>query len=82
MCGITGVFNLSGEPVAHSTMMAMTTALAHRGPDGDGIYIHENVGIGHRRLSILDTSLKGAQPMMSKDGDWVISFNGCIYNFL
>jgi len=82
MCGIAGVFNLNGEPVAHSVMTAMTTALAHRGPDGEGIYIHENVGLGHRRLSILDPSPKGAQPMMSKDGDWIISFNGCIYNFL
>ncbi len=82
MCGIAGVFNLNGEPVSHSTIVAMTNALAHRGPDGEGVYIHENVGLGHRRLSILDTSPKGAQPMMSKDGDWVISFNGCIYNFL
>lgn len=60
----------------------MTTALAHRGPDSSGMYIQNQIGLGHRRLSILDVSDKGAQPMKSKDGQWVIVFNGCIYNYL
>jgi asparagine synthase (glutamine-hydrolysing) len=60
----------------------MSDALAHRGPDGEGLYIDDYIGLGHRRLSILDTSNKAAQPMQSKDGNWVIVFNGCIYNYL
>ncbi len=59
----------------------MTQMLAHRGPDDEGFYVEANIGLGHRRLSILDTSPLGAQPMISKDGRWVIVFNGCIYNF-
>ncbi|MBM3402027.1 MAG: asparagine synthetase B, partial [Bacteroidetes bacterium] len=60
----------------------MADAIAHRGPDGDGYYTHENIALAHRRLAILDVSPKGAQPMTSKNGDWVVVFNGCIYNFL
>jgi asparagine synthase (glutamine-hydrolysing) len=59
----------------------MTNILAHRGPDSEDVYMHENVGLGHRRLAILDTSPKGAQPMASKNGEWVLVFNGCVYNF-
>lgn len=81
MCGITGVFHLNNKPVAHQTIKVMTDALAHRGPDGEGIFIEDNVALGHRRLSILDVSSKGAQPMVSHNGDWIIVFNGCIYNF-
>jgi asparagine synthase (glutamine-hydrolysing) len=82
MCGVAGIFNLSGEAVSVSLIKEMTASIAHRGPDGDGVYVHENIGLGHRRLAILDTSTKGHQPMSSKNGEWVISFNGCIYNFL
>jgi asparagine synthase (glutamine-hydrolysing) len=81
MCGIAGMFNLNGSPVSNQEIKLMTDALAHRGPDGEGIYIDQNLGLGHRRLAILDVSPKGAQPMMSKDGVWIIVFNGCIYNF-
>ena len=59
----------------------MTDSIAHRGPDGEGIYTSENIGLGHRRLAIIDISDRGAQPMVSKNGEWVIVFNGCIYNF-
>jgi len=59
----------------------MTRTIAHRGPDGEGIFIDENMGLGHRRLAILDTSSKGAQPMISHNGRWVLVFNGCIYNY-
>jgi asparagine synthase (glutamine-hydrolysing) len=82
MCGIAGVFNLNKEPVSHQTIKSMIDAIAHRGPDGEGVYIDENLALGHRRLSILDISPKGAQPMSSHNGDWVVVFNGCIYNYL
>jgi asparagine synthase (glutamine-hydrolysing) len=82
MCGIAGVFNFNKQPVSHQTIKTMVDAMAHRGPDGEGIYIDENMALGHRRLSILDISPKGAQPMMSHNGEWVIVFNGCIYNYL
>lgn len=82
MCGIAGVFNFNKQPVSHQTIKNMVDAIAHRGPDGEGLYIDENMALGHRRLSILDISPKGAQPMMSHNGEWVIVFNGCIYNYL
>lgn len=81
MCGIAGIFNLDGQPVSYNLIMAMNNALAHRGPNGEGVYIDENIGLGHRRLSILDTSANGAQPMHSKNGEWCVTFNGCIYNY-
>jgi len=82
MCGIVGVFNLSGEPFGLSALKNMSDAIAHRGPDGDGYFSEDNIALAHRRLSILDVSPKGSQPMTSKDGQWVVIFNGCIYNFL
>ncbi len=82
MCGIAGVFNLNGEPVSLSLLKRVTKKLSHRGPDDEGYFTSKNIGLGHRRLSIIDPSPKGRQPMMSKDGEWIIIFNGCIYNFL
>jgi asparagine synthase (glutamine-hydrolysing) len=82
MCGIVGVFNLNGEPFGLSALKAMAEAIAHRGPDGEGFFVENNIAIAHKRLSILDLSPRGAQPMTSKDGNWVVTFNGCIYNFL
>jgi asparagine synthase (glutamine-hydrolysing) len=82
MCGIIGVYNLNGEPFALQHLKKMADAIAHRGPDGDGYFIQDNIALGHKRLAILDTSPKGAQPMSSKNGEWVIVFNGCVYNFL
>jgi asparagine synthase (glutamine-hydrolysing) len=82
MCGIVGVFNLSGEPFALSNLKQMAEAIAHRGPNGDGYFVDNHIGLAHKRLAILDLSPKGAQPMTSKDGEWVITFNGCIYNYL
>lgn len=82
MCGIAGVFNLDGEPVSHSSVKVMSNRMAHRGPDGEGHFIEDNVALAHRRLAILDLSPKGAQPMSSKDGNWIIVFNGCVYNFM
>jgi len=82
MCGIAGIFNINGSATSLSTIKAMTTKIAHRGPDGEGFYVEENIALGHRRLAILDTSDKGSQPMESKNGEWVVVFNGCIYNYL
>jgi asparagine synthase (glutamine-hydrolysing) len=82
MCGIVGIYNKSKKPVYRQTLKNMSDKLAHRGPDGEGLYLNGHLGLAHRRLAILDTSPKGNQPMTSKDGKWTIVFNGCIYNFL
>jgi asparagine synthase (glutamine-hydrolysing) len=81
VCGIAGIFNLNGKAVAEKQIKQMTRSLAHRGPDGEDVFVDENLALGHRRLAILDVSPKGCQPMPSKNGEWVIVFNGCIYNF-
>jgi asparagine synthase (glutamine-hydrolysing) len=81
MCGITGIFNINGTSVSQSVLKSMTDRIAHRGPDGEGTFIEENIGLGHRRLAILDTSSLGNQPMFSKNGEWAVVFNGCIYNY-
>ena len=81
MCGIVGVFNLNRNSVYRNLIISMTKQIAHRGPDSEGYFVKNNIGLGHKRLAILDTSNKGAQPMSSKDGLWTIVFNGCIYNF-
>ena len=81
MCGIAGVYNINGASFPLDKLKAMGEAIAHRGPDGEGFYQNGSVSLAHKRLSILDTSDKGAQPMKSGRGNWVISFNGCIYNF-
>lgn len=82
MCGITGIYNLSGEPVSLQEIKQMNETLAHRGPDGEGYYADGHLALGHKRLAILDPTQRGNQPMTSKDGNWTIVFNGCIYNFL
>ena len=82
MCGIAGIFNLDGAPVLPSDLRRMTDAIAHRGPDSEGFYIDSFVGLGHRRLSILDLSRNGHQPMKSENGMCVISYNGEVYNYL
>ncbi|WP_305982450.1 asparagine synthase (glutamine-hydrolyzing) [Roseivirga thermotolerans] len=82
MCGLAGVFNLNQKPVTVQLLRQMGEAIVHRGPDSNGTYLADNMGLVHQRLAILDTSDKGAQPMSSKDDRYVIVFNGCIYNFL
>jgi asparagine synthase (glutamine-hydrolysing) len=82
MCGIAGVINLNGMPVSRTAIRAMTDAIAHRGPDGEGHYIDGNVGLGHRRLAIIDLTPAGSQPMTTEDGSLVIVYNGEVYNFL
>lgn len=81
MCGIAGIFNLNGEPVSPVILRRMTDAIAHRGPDGEGFYNDGVVGLGHRRLAIIDLSPAGHQPMRSRDGQVTLTYNGEIYNF-
>lgn len=82
MCGIAGLINKSRQ-IFESEIVAMTNAIKHRGPDGDGFWIEQSqhVGFGHRRLSIIDLA-GGAQPMMDDSGKIQIVFNGEIYNYL
>ncbi len=82
MCGIVGVFNLNKETVYRDQLKSMAAKIAHRGPDGQGLFIKNNIGLAHKRLAILDVSEKGSQPMSSKNSEWTLIFNGCIYNFL
>jgi len=81
MCGIAGIFNLNGEPVSPVFLRKMTDAIVHRGPDGEGFYIDSFIGLGHRRLAIIDLSPAGHQPMATVSGQHVISYNGEVYNF-
>ena len=81
MCGIAGIFNLNGEPVSQVILRKMTSAIEHRGPDGEGFYIDSFVGLGHRRLAIIDLSPAGHQPMATEDGNYIITYNGEVYNF-
>ncbi len=76
MCGICG-FNREDKEL----LRRMTSLLSHRGPDGDGFYSDETVSLGHRRLSIIDLSASGKQPMSNEDGTIWITFNGEVYNF-
>jgi len=85
MCGIVGAVSLSGEPIPNlqKKLEVMNGLIAHRGPDGDGVWRGDDdiVGLGHRRLSIIDLSEGGAQPMHAANGA-SITFNGEIYNYL
>jgi asparagine synthase (glutamine-hydrolysing) len=81
MCGIAGLFTVSSpKPVDPKRVAAMAEVLAHRGPDGSGVWTAPGIGLGHRRLSIIDLAT-GDQPMRSADGKLALSYNGEIYNF-
>jgi asparagine synthase (glutamine-hydrolysing) len=81
MCGITGIYNCGSKaPVSETLLREMTGVLSHRGPDGEGFYFNGNIGMGHRRLSIIDLE-GGSQPIYNEKKDIVIVFNGEIYNF-
>src|SRR3990170_6468377 len=82
MCGIAGFANLSGsQKYKERILRSMTDILAHRGPDGEGHYLDEYVALGNRRLAIIDLQT-GKQPMQSKDGRFLITFNGEVYNYI
>ncbi len=82
MCGIAGIFNTKGAPIDAGVLNRMTEVIKHRGPDDQGLWTRTCVGLGHRRLSIIDLTALAHQPMISDDGKLVISFNGEVYNFL
>lgn len=81
MCGICGCFNFNGAPVDEQVLSRMIGAIQHRGPDGEGRYVDREIGLGHRRLSIIDVD-GGGQPIGNEDGSIQIVFNGEIYNFI
>ena len=81
MCGIVGLLYFNGESVSPNVLKCMSDAISHRGPDGVGHWIDGNIGLGHRRLSIIDISQAGHQPILSSDKRYVLSYNGEIYNF-
>ncbi len=82
MCGIAGFTQYHQQFGDEETLKLMGDTIIHRGPDAGGVYLEEHVGLCHRRLSIIDLSPQGNQPMSSHDGRYVIAFNGEIYNFL
>ncbi len=82
MCGINGILHLqSQKKVDECLLTKMRDSLEHRGPDDKGLFIENNLGLGHRRLSILDVSKAGQQPFISENGRYVMVYNGEIYNF-
>ena len=82
MCGINGILHLQlQKKVDERVLTKMRDSLEHRGPDDKGLFIENNIGLGHRRLSILDVSSAGHQPFLSDDGRYILVYNGEIYNF-
>ncbi len=82
MCGICGIINLKNKPIRQAALFPMMQRMKHRGPDDEGIFIHRNVGLGFVRLSILDLSDAGHQPMNDGSGRYTIVFNGEVYNYI
>ncbi len=82
MCGIAGILNFDkSKPITELTLLAMRDSMAHRGPDGAGYYIDGEMGLAHRRLSIIDLSERGHQPFFTPDKRYAIVFNGEIFNY-
>ena len=82
MCGIAGIIDFRNNDIDQGRIKAMMDKMRHRGPDDEGLYLDNNVGLGFVRLSILDLSPAGHQPMFSEDGGYCIIFNGEVYNYL
>lgn len=81
MCGICGIFDRSEKPIDRETLEKMIAIIQHRGPDGEGRFVNNGIGLGHRRLSIIDVE-GGSQPIGNEDGRLQVIFNGEIYNFI
>ena len=81
MCGIAGILHRGDTPVSEAALRKMTDAVAHRGPDGEGHFVEGPLGLGHRRLAVIDLTPAGHQPMATQDGRFVITYNGEVYNF-
>lgn len=82
MCGIAGYIDLKGELASPFILNKMIDSLNHRGPDGNGLYAKDHVGLCHTRLKIIDLTEAGSQPMVTSDGRYVLIYNGEIYNYL
>lgn len=82
MCGIFGVFNISGQLLNQQLIEEARDVLSHRGPDDAGVWVNHNVALAHRRLSIIDLTSAGHQPYFSDDERYVLTFNGEIYNYI
>ena len=82
MCGIAGILNLNNAPAKQEILETMMSDMKHRGPDDEGLYIKENIGFGFVRLSILDLSATGHQPMFDSSGQYLIIHNGEVYNYI
>jgi len=82
MCGICGIINFNDRPAEENKLLTMMQEMKHRGPDDEGTYIDDNIGFGFVRLSIIDLSVKGHQPMIDASGQYIIILNGEIYNYI
>ena len=80
MCGIAGILRFDGSSVSPEEIKKMTNEMAHRGPDGEGYFVSQNIALGHRRLSIIDIET-GKQPMTNEDKSVWITYNGELYNY-
>ena len=81
MCGICGIVDYGDRPISPALVDRMRDVMVRRGPDDAGTEVRPHVGLGHRRLSILDLSARGRQPMSNEDGSVLLVFNGEIYDF-
>jgi len=81
MCGISGIYRFDGKKVLEDKIETQIACIRHRGPDGEGIYVKDHLGLGHVRLSIIELSESGAQPMTHGNDDFILSYNGETYNY-
>ena len=81
MCGICGIYNLDKRHIDKKILIKMRDIMIHRGPDHEGMAIHKHLGLGHRRLSIIDLSSMANQPFYNEDNTLCLVFNGCLYNY-
>jgi asparagine synthase (glutamine-hydrolysing) len=82
VCGVVGIINFNQQKVDKNKLIYMNDILAHRGPDYGDVYIDNNIGLGHRRLSIIDLSSEANQPFQYQDSEYYIVYNGEVYNYL
>jgi asparagine synthase (glutamine-hydrolysing) len=82
MCGIAGIYYFKSIEIPKKAVLRMTGSLKHRGPDAEGFFFDQHVGLGHRRLKIIDLSEAAAQPMTEEHSRFQLIFNGEVYNFL
>ena len=81
MCGIAGYIDLHGQRADTKVLDRMSAVIAHRGPDGSGLFVSGACGLAHRRLAIIDRTEAATQPMTDAQGRFTLSYNGEIYNF-